>query len=106
VTPATLSWSLLQGNPETAVQCRQGGHQIDRLRSEQELNRPLDSRTTGGGQADRGRASLARDERGAEVIETVLLLGMIVCACMFCITALDKKIVGRWNAIGNVFGAV
>jgi hypothetical protein len=30
---------------------------------------------------------------------------MIVCACMFCITALDKKIVGRWNAIDNVLGA-
>jgi len=39
------------------------------------------------------------------VIETVLVLGMIVCACMFCITALDKKVVGRWKAIGNVFGA-
>ena len=51
-------------------------------------------------------ASLARDERGAEVIETALLLGMIVCACMFCITALDKKIAGRWNAIANFFGAV
>jgi Flp pilus assembly pilin Flp len=52
------------------------------------------------------RASLARDERGAGVIETAMLLGMIVCACMFCITALDKKIVGRWNAIDNFFGAV
>jgi hypothetical protein len=31
---------------------------------------------------------------------------MIVCARMFCITALDKKIVGRWNAIANFFGAV
>jgi hypothetical protein len=40
------------------------------------------------------------------VIETALLLGMIVCACMFCITALDKKIVGRWNAIDNFLGAV
>jgi Flp pilus assembly pilin Flp len=40
------------------------------------------------------------------VIETALLLGMIVCACMFCITALDKKIAGRWNAIANFFGAV
>jgi Flp pilus assembly pilin Flp len=49
---------------------------------------------------------LARNERGAEVIETALLLGMIVCAYMFCITALDKKIVGRWNAIDNFFGAV
>ena len=48
VTPATLSWSLLPGNPEKAVQCRQGGHQIDRLRSEHELTRPLDCRTTGG----------------------------------------------------------
>jgi hypothetical protein len=28
------------------------------------------------------------------------------CARMFCITALDKKIVGRWNAIANFFGAV
>ena len=40
------------------------------------------------------------------MIETVQLLGMIGCACMFCITALDKKIVGRWNAIDNFFGAV
>jgi hypothetical protein len=40
------------------------------------------------------------------VIETVLFLGMLVCACMFCITALDKKIVGGWNAIDNFFGAV
>jgi Flp pilus assembly pilin Flp len=39
------------------------------------------------------------------VIETALLLGMIVCACMSCITALDKKIVGRWNAIDNFLGA-
>ena len=40
------------------------------------------------------------------MIETVLLLGMTVSAYMFCITALDKKIVGRWNAIGKFFGAV
>jgi hypothetical protein len=40
------------------------------------------------------------------VIETALLPGMIVCACMFCITALDKEIVGWWNAIDNFFGAV
>jgi len=31
---------------------------------------------------------------------------MIVCPCMLCITALDKTIVGRWNAIANFFGAV
>jgi hypothetical protein len=31
---------------------------------------------------------------------------MIVCACMFCITGLDKKIVGRWHAIANLFDAV
>jgi Flp pilus assembly pilin Flp len=52
------------------------------------------------------RASLARNERGAEAIETAVLLGMIVCAYMSCITALDKKIVGRWNAIDNFLGAV
>jgi hypothetical protein len=40
------------------------------------------------------------------VIDTALLLGMIVCACMFCISALDKTIGCRWNAIDNFCGAV
>jgi hypothetical protein len=31
---------------------------------------------------------------------------MTVCVCMFCITALGKKIVIRWTAIDNFFGAV
>ena len=47
--------------------------------------------------------SLIRDERGTEVIETALLLGMIVCACIFFISALGKKIVGRWDRINEIF---
>jgi Flp pilus assembly pilin Flp len=31
---------------------------------------------------------LVRDERGSEVIEYALLLGMLVCACMTIISAL------------------
>ncbi len=46
---------------------------------------------------------LIRDERGNEVIEYALLLGMIVCACIFFISALGKKVVGRWDRINEMF---
>jgi Flp pilus assembly pilin Flp len=46
--------------------------------------------------------SLIRDERGNEVIEYALLLGMIVCACIFFISALGKKVVGRWDRINEI----
>jgi hypothetical protein len=31
---------------------------------------------------------------------------MIVCAAIFFIRALGRKVVGRWNAIDDVFGDV
>ena len=46
---------------------------------------------------------LLRDERGTEVVEYALLLGMIVCACIFMVSALGEKIVGRWTRINEMF---
>jgi Flp pilus assembly pilin Flp len=46
---------------------------------------------------------LMREETGNEVIEYALLLGMIVCACIFFISALGKKVVGRWDRINDLF---
>ncbi len=44
---------------------------------------------------------LVRDERGTEVIEYALLLGMIVCACMFMLAALGNKVVLKWTRINE-----
>ena len=49
---------------------------------------------------------LVRDESGIEIVEIALLLGRIACACIFLANALGIKVVGRWNAIANFFGAV
>ncbi|CAN5391546.1 hypothetical protein BH09PLA1_BH09PLA1_12830 [soil metagenome] len=46
---------------------------------------------------------LVRDEQGTEVVEYALLLGMIVCACIFMVSALGNKIVGRWTRINEMF---
>ena len=46
---------------------------------------------------------LLRDERGTEVIEYALLLGMIVCACMTIVSALGMKIVQRWTKVNEMF---
>lgn len=48
-------------------------------------------------------ARLARDEQGNEVVEYALLLGMLVCACIFLVSALGKKVVGRWDKINELF---
>ena len=42
---------------------------------------------------------LIRDERGTEVIEYALLLGMVVCACLAIISTLGTKVVARWNRV-------
>jgi Flp pilus assembly pilin Flp len=46
---------------------------------------------------------LVRDERGTEVIEYALLLGMLVCACMTLISALGTKVVQRWTKVNEMF---
>jgi Flp pilus assembly pilin Flp len=45
----------------------------------------------------------ARDERGTEVIEYALLLGMLVCACIAFIGALGTKVVQRWTRVNEMF---
>ena len=46
---------------------------------------------------------LIRDDRGTEVIEYALLLGMIVCACMALMSALGTKVVARWTRVQEMF---
>ena len=46
---------------------------------------------------------LLRDERGTEVIEYALLLGMLVCACIAFISALGTKVVHRWTRVNEMF---
>jgi len=40
---------------------------------------------------------LVRDDSGIEIVEIVLLLGRIACACIFLVNALGIKVVGRWD---------
>ncbi|MBC8104950.1 MAG: hypothetical protein H7Z14_00030 [Anaerolineae bacterium] len=42
---------------------------------------------------------LVRDERGTEVLEYALMLGMIVCACIALVSALGVKVVARWTRV-------
>jgi len=46
---------------------------------------------------------LVRDERGTEVLEYALLLGMIVCACMALMSTLGTKVVARWTRVVEMF---
>jgi len=46
---------------------------------------------------------LVRDERGTEVLEYALLLGMIACACIAMISALGSKVVQRWTKVNEMF---
>lgn len=46
---------------------------------------------------------LARDERGTEVIEYALLLGMLICASIVLISALGSKVVARWTRVNEMF---
>jgi Flp pilus assembly pilin Flp len=48
-------------------------------------------------------AELLNDERGSEVVEYALLLGMIACACLVLIAALGNKVVQRWTRINEIF---
>ena len=46
---------------------------------------------------------LVRDERGTEVIEYALLLGMVVCVCIGLVSALGSKVVQRWTKVNEMF---
>jgi pilus assembly protein Flp/PilA len=42
---------------------------------------------------------LAADERGGEVIEYALILGLIVVACIAIIGTVGTKVLARWNSV-------
>lgn len=42
---------------------------------------------------------LARDERGGEVLEYVLIAGLIVVATVVVIGAVGTRVVARWNTV-------
>jgi Flp pilus assembly pilin Flp len=44
-------------------------------------------------------AQLLRDERGGEVIEYVLLLGLLIIGCLTALSAMGIKVVDRWTRI-------
>lgn len=45
--------------------------------------------------------SLIRDERGGEVIEYALVLGLIVIAAIAVIGAVGVKVVARWSSVDS-----
>jgi Flp pilus assembly pilin Flp len=44
-------------------------------------------------------ASLARDERGGEVLEYALIAGLVVIAAIATIASVGTKVVARWNSV-------
>jgi Flp pilus assembly pilin Flp len=46
---------------------------------------------------------LARDERGGEVIEYALVVGLVVIAAIATITAFGTKVLARWTSVNDSF---
>jgi len=46
-------------------------------------------------------ARLVRDDRGGEVLEYVLIAGLIVAVALATITMVGSKLLGRWTSIQN-----
>jgi pilus assembly protein Flp/PilA len=46
-------------------------------------------------------ASLARDERGGEVLEYALVAGLIVIAAIATISSVGTKVLARWNSLNS-----
>ena len=44
---------------------------------------------------------LCRDERGGEVIEYALVLGLIIVGCIVVIGAYGVKVLARWNSVNS-----
>ena len=43
--------------------------------------------------------SLVRDERGGEVLEYALIMGLIVVACIAVIGTVGGKVLAKWNSV-------
>jgi len=46
-------------------------------------------------------ARLARDERGGEVMEYVLIAGLVIVICIAVIGTVGTKYLGRWNSVAS-----
>ncbi|MDB5329014.1 MAG: Flp/Fap pilin component [Phycisphaerales bacterium] len=46
---------------------------------------------------------LPRDERGGEVIEYALVVGLVVIAAVATITAFGTKVLARWTSVNDSF---
>jgi pilus assembly protein Flp/PilA len=53
------------------------------------------------GYARRRSARVARDERGGEVIEYALILGLIVVAAIVIIGTVGTKVLARWTSVNS-----
>jgi Flp pilus assembly pilin Flp len=42
-----------------------------------------------------------RDEAGGEVMEYVLIAGLIIVGCIAAITAFGGKVLARWNSVND-----
>lgn len=42
-----------------------------------------------------------RDERGGEVLEYSLILGLIVVGCIATISCVGTKVLNRWNSVNS-----
>jgi Flp pilus assembly pilin Flp len=45
--------------------------------------------------------SIWRDEHGGEILEYVLVAGLIVAAAVAVVTAVGGKVLARWNTVSN-----
>lgn len=45
--------------------------------------------------------NLLRDQRGGEVMEYALILGLIVVAAIAVVGAVGTKVVARWNSVNS-----
>lgn len=46
-------------------------------------------------------ASVARDERGGEVLEYALVAGLVVIAAIATISTVGTKVLARWNSVNS-----
>lgn len=42
-----------------------------------------------------------RDENGGEIMEYVLIAGLIIVGCIVAITAFGGKVLARWNSVNS-----
>jgi pilus assembly protein Flp/PilA len=45
---------------------------------------------------------LVADQQGGEIIEYVLVAGLIVAACIAVVAAFGTKVLARWNTVNGI----